>query len=70
MEEKSISRLWMIKKLKFFRFLFFVCLLGSLFSFLFLGVIAFCVCSAGAILFSALADAVKLSLDYPSPPSV
>lgn len=68
MEEKSISRLWMIKKLKFFRFLFFVFLFADFLSFLFLGVLPFFVFFGLTVFVFALADSVKLSLDYPSPP--
>lgn len=66
MDSKNINRLWMIKKLKFFRFLFHLFLLFTLACFVFLGIVPVLVCAGLSALFHSLADMVRLELDYPS----
>ena len=65
MDSKSISRLWMIKQLKFFRFLFHLAVLGSVLSFFLLSGLACLCCVIVAVLLSALSDFMRLNLDYP-----
>lgn len=65
MQNVDMPRSWMIRRLRFFRFLFFSCLFGAVVALCFFGGLALCVCLALAVLFSALSDAVRLSLDYP-----
>lgn len=55
----------MIKRLKFFRFLYYLCLIGAVFGFVFFGVLAVLICLSLSALFAALADLVKLDLEYP-----
>jgi hypothetical protein len=64
-DSKNINRLWMIKKLKFFRFLFHLFILCSLVSFTFFGIIPVLLSLGLSALFYALADMVRLDLDYP-----
>lgn len=65
MQNVDIPRAWMIRKLKFFRFLFHVCLFASLVALSFFGGIALFVCLALSLLAYAGFDFVRLSLDYP-----
>lgn len=65
MDSKNINRLWMIKKLKFFRFLFHLFILCSLVSFTFFGIIPVLLSLGLSALFYAFADMVRLDLDYP-----
>lgn len=69
MDSKSINRIWMLKKLKFFRFGFHLCIIGSVFSFFFLSAIASFIFLAVSALLFALSDLTRIDLDYPSPPS-
>lgn len=69
MDSKNINRLWMIKKLKFFRFCFHLSVIAGIVSFFLFSVLASFVCVALSALLSALADMVRIDLDYPSPPS-
>ena len=64
MDTKSINRAWMIKQLKFFRFLFYLAVLYSMCAFLFLGVVPLVIGLALAVLFSAIADFVRIDLTF------
>lgn len=68
MDSKNINRIWMIKKLKFFRFCFHLSIFAALICFLLFGVLASFICVAAAALLAALADMVRIDLDYPSVP--
>lgn len=65
MQNVDIPLAWTIRKLRFFRFLFFVCLFASLVALSFFGGLALFVCLALTVLCYAAFDFVKLSLDYP-----
>lgn len=67
MDAKSISRFWMIKRLRFFRLLYHLCMLGALLSFFLFGGVAVLVCLAVALVCFAVFDMMRLSLDYPAP---
>lgn len=69
MDSKNINRLWMIKKLKFFRFCFHLSVLAVLLCFTFSGIVPVLLSLALSALFSGLADLVRIELDYPSLPS-
>ena len=66
MDSKSINRLWMIKQLKFFRFLFHLFIFGSVLSFFLFGIIPLLVCMLFSVLFFSLSDMIRINLDYSS----
>lgn len=66
MDSKNINRLWMIKQLKFFRFLFYLSLLGCVLAFFLLGSVPFFIFVMVALLLASISDMVRIGLDYPA----
>lgn len=64
MDSRSMSRLWMIKRLKFFRFLFYCFVFGSVLSLFLFGALSLLICVLFAVLFFCLSDLTRLDLDY------
>lgn len=65
MESKDINRLWMIKRLKFFRFCFYLFVFVSVLSFFLLPFFACLFCISVSALCSCLSDLIRIDLDYP-----
>lgn len=66
MESKDINRLWMIKRLKFFRALFYVGVCASILSVFLSTGLAFIGCVCATALCAALSDSLKIDLDLSS----
>lgn len=66
MDSKSINRLWMIKRLKFFRFCFHLSVFAAVVSFFVFSALACFGCLAVSSLLSGLSDLIRIDLDYPS----
>lgn len=66
MESKDINRLWMIKRLKFFRILYYVGVCASILSVFLSTGLALIVCVSVSSLCAAVSDRIKIDLEFPS----
>lgn len=68
MDSKSMSRIWITRKMKVYSFLFHLSVLASLAAFVFASALIFSVSLSLSVLFHGLSDQLRIDLEFSLPP--